>query len=100
VSGASPLRRKKSSPSRVRFRPPPPLTFRFRVEPSETASTYSRPLLGASGTLGVGPGRAQELLDATVRKVRTISFRAGPDVVQASRPSSPPKRACRQVAWA
>jgi hypothetical protein len=41
----------KSSPSRVRFRPPPPLTFGFRLLPSETASTYSRPLLGARGKL-------------------------------------------------
>ena len=44
------------SPSRVRFRPPPPSTFRpqpcgFRVLPPVTTSTYSRPLLGANTTL-------------------------------------------------
>ena len=36
------------SPSRVRFRPPPRLTFRFRVRPPGRASSYSRPVLGAA----------------------------------------------------
>src|SRR5207249_12116094 len=49
----------KSSPSRVRFRPPSPLTFRFRVVPSETASTYSRPLLGAGGNLEPWPSECK-----------------------------------------
>ena len=52
----------KGSPSRVRFRPPPPLTFRpqpcgFRVRPPVTTSTYSRPVLGARRTLRIGQGR-------------------------------------------
>jgi hypothetical protein len=38
----------KDSPSRVRFRPLPRLTFRFRVRPSGRASSYSRPVLGAA----------------------------------------------------
>src|SRR5216110_1069078 len=41
----------KNSPSRFRFRPPSPLTFPFRVLPSEPASSYSRSVLGASSTL-------------------------------------------------
>jgi hypothetical protein len=41
----------KNSPSRVRFRPPPRRTFRFRVRPTGEASAYSRPVLGASGNL-------------------------------------------------
>jgi hypothetical protein len=41
----------KSSPSRLRFRPPPPLTFPFRVLPSGATSSYSRSVLGASSTL-------------------------------------------------
>jgi len=44
-------RRTKSSPSRLRFRPPPPLTFPFRVLPSGATSSYSRSVLGASSTL-------------------------------------------------
>ena len=38
----------KDSPSRVRFRPLPRLTFRFRVRPPGRASSYSRPVLGAA----------------------------------------------------
>src|SRR5205085_12118801 len=34
-----------------RFRPPLRPTFRFRVVPPGEASSYSRPVLGASGTL-------------------------------------------------
>src|SRR5690242_14672723 len=39
------------SPSRSRFRPPRPLTFGFRLRPSRGASTYSRPVLDARGTV-------------------------------------------------
>ena len=42
------LKRTKDSPSRVRFRPLPRLTFRFRVRPPGRASSYSRPVLGAA----------------------------------------------------
>jgi len=41
----------RSSPSRWRFCPLSPLTFRFRVRPSGGASTYSRSVLGASRNL-------------------------------------------------
>ena len=48
----------KNSPSGSRFRPPHPPTFRFRVQPSGEASTYSRSLLGADGNLeGRKPSR-------------------------------------------
>src|SRR3954467_11105227 len=48
-----PARRRdqKNSPSRFRFRPPLPLTFPFRVLPSDSVSTYLRSVLGASRTL-------------------------------------------------
>jgi hypothetical protein len=46
----------KNSPSRWRFRPQLPLTFRLRVRPPGAASTYSRSVLGASGTLRGRPG--------------------------------------------
>ncbi len=66
VSGppADARRGTKGSPSRVRFRPPPPLTFRpqpcgFRVRPPVTTSTYSRPVLGARRTLRIGQGRCK-----------------------------------------
>jgi hypothetical protein len=41
----------KNSPSQFRFRPPFPLTFAFRLLPSDSVSTYSRSVLGASGNL-------------------------------------------------
>jgi hypothetical protein len=44
------------SPSRLRFRPPIALTFAFRLRPSRSASTYSRPVLDAGRTLR--PARA------------------------------------------
>ena len=44
-------RLRKDSPSRWRFCPLSPLTFRFRVRPSGGASTYSRSVLGASRNL-------------------------------------------------
>jgi hypothetical protein len=47
----------KNSPSRVRFRPPFRPTFRFRVRPPGLASSYSRPVLGAVGTLRLPDGR-------------------------------------------
>jgi hypothetical protein len=40
------------SPSRLRFRPPIPVTFAFRLRPSGSTSSYSRPVLDAGGTLG------------------------------------------------
>jgi hypothetical protein len=52
------------SPSRVRFRPPLRLTFRFRVQPSGEASSYSRPVLGAGGTL-CGADRADQARSET-----------------------------------
>jgi hypothetical protein len=39
------------SPSRFRFRPPIALTFAFRLRPSRSTSTYSRPVLDAGGRL-------------------------------------------------
>jgi hypothetical protein len=44
-------RDQKNSPSRFRFRPPLPLTFPFRVLPSDSVSTYLRSVLGASSNL-------------------------------------------------
>ena len=41
----------KNSPSRLRFRPLSRLTIRLRVLPSDSASTYLRSVLGASGNL-------------------------------------------------
>jgi hypothetical protein len=39
------------SPSRFRFRPPIALTFAFRLQPSRSASAYSRPVLDARRTI-------------------------------------------------
>jgi len=55
VTGLTPEQRKnskgkrdqKNSPSRLRFRPPNQLTFRLRVRPLSSASTYSRSVLDA-----------------------------------------------------
>ena len=49
----------KNSPSRFRFRPPFPLTFPFRVLPSDSVSTYLRSVLGASSTLTSAPSRSR-----------------------------------------
>src|SRR5919204_524743 len=76
---ASPVRLRpgvsaKSSPSRVRFRPPSPLTFGFRLVPSETASTYSRPVLGAGGNLGPRAPERKRSGTAMFGKCGRISF--------------------------
>jgi hypothetical protein len=62
----------KNSPSRLRFRPPDRLTFRFRVRPPGWASTYSRPVLGARGKLRHGGGRAQGLGKRVPRILRKL----------------------------
>ena len=41
----------KNSPTRLHFRPPNQLTFRLRVRPLGSASTYLRSVVGASGNL-------------------------------------------------
>jgi hypothetical protein len=53
-------RDQKNSPSRFRFRPPLPLTFPFRVLPSDSASTYLRSVLGASRRLTRATGRSRD----------------------------------------
>ena len=50
----------KNSPSRFRFRPPLPLTFPFRVLPSDSVSTYLRSVLGASSTLTRAPSGSRD----------------------------------------
>jgi hypothetical protein len=45
-------RDQKNSPGQFRFRPPLPLTFAFRLLPSDSVSTYLRSVLGANGNLG------------------------------------------------
>jgi len=52
---------RRGSPSRWRFCPLSPLTFRFRVRPSGGASTYSRSVLGASRNLCTQDGRVKTL---------------------------------------
>src|SRR5579862_125906 len=48
--------RTRNSPSRWRFRPSSPVTFRFRVQPPGSTSTYSRSVLGAERTYPDGHG--------------------------------------------
>src|SRR5437870_7626158 len=50
----------KNSPSRFRFHPPLPLTFPFRVLPSDSVSTYLRSVLGASSTLTRPPSGSRD----------------------------------------
>jgi hypothetical protein len=52
-----PVLDQKNSPSRLRFRPLPPLTFAFRLLPSDSVSTYLRSVLGARGNLGGRKGQ-------------------------------------------
>src|SRR5262245_63060262 len=49
----------KNSPSRFRFRPPLPLTFAFRLLPSDSVSTYLRSVLGARRNLTSAIGRSR-----------------------------------------
>src|SRR5207248_3378266 len=71
----------KNSPSRLRFRPPNRLTFRFRVRPPDSASTYSRSVLGAGENLdrtdmalqGPGGEKSPQFASGT-----TLSERARP----------------------
>jgi hypothetical protein len=61
---------KENSPSRLRFRPPLRPTFRFHVQPPGLASSYSRSVLGASGTL-CGDGEVvKRTPEEIVRKLR------------------------------
>ena len=50
----------KNSPSRFRFRPPFPLTFAFRLLPSDSVSTYLRSVLGARRNLTSRQGRSRD----------------------------------------
>jgi hypothetical protein len=64
----------KNSPSRFRFRPPVALTFGFRLLPSPLASTYSRPVLGASGNLAMVKGSIKSLGGGKNRYLRAFQF--------------------------
>jgi hypothetical protein len=64
----------KSSPSRFPFRPPLPLTFPFRVQPSSSASTYSGPVLGARRNLGRPPGPCKGLETRRGRNLRKFNY--------------------------
>ena len=58
-------RDQKNSPSRFRFRPPLPLTFRLRVQPPDSVSTYLRSVLGAIGNLCDASGSFKSSENAT-----------------------------------
>jgi hypothetical protein len=65
------------SPSRLRFRPPIVLTLAFRLRPSRSASTYSRPVLDAGRTLRADRGSFKGGRGRTVAKLSlfaTFSF--------------------------
>src|SRR5207244_11368262 len=67
----------KVSPSRLRFRPPPRPAFRFRVRLPGVASTYSRPVLGAGGTLGDARPSGQEGRRRNRSQIARLSFSEG-----------------------
>jgi hypothetical protein len=64
----------KNSPSRSPFRPPLSLTFPLRVLPSNSASTYSGSVLGASGNLGAGQGLFKGRETRRGRNLRKFNF--------------------------
>jgi hypothetical protein len=59
VHRVNPKRDQKNSPGQFRFRPPLPLTFAFRLLPSDSVSTYSRSVPGAIGNLTIRGGDAR-----------------------------------------
>src|SRR5690348_10262507 len=63
-----------SSPSRFPFRPPLPLTFPFRVQPSSSASTYSGPVLGARRNLGCPQGPCKGSETRLGRNLRKFNY--------------------------
>src|SRR5438552_11888474 len=69
------------SPSRSPFRPPRPLTFGFRLQPSSGASTYSDSVLGASRTLRAIAVWVQVLEKGTSRTLRTFLFSTFPQQI-------------------
>jgi hypothetical protein len=88
----------KSSPSRWRFCPLNPLTFRLRVRPSGGASTYSRSVLGAWRNLWAPTDEVKSIVEqiAAVCAVRDALRRGrGCQIcVRSGRPPSPPHDVC------
>src|SRR3954453_3868806 len=84
---------KKSRRAGCRFRPPLRRTFGFRLEPTGEASSYSRPVLGARGTLKATPPRVQGTLKTLCRKVRSFFgelLRPSPESRLEAHPSARP----------
>jgi hypothetical protein len=73
-SSRPPARDQKNSPSRLRFRPPPPLTFAFRLRPSVSVSTYLRSVLGARANLGGAKGRIKGTKTAVAAICESFCF--------------------------
>src|SRR5437763_17153598 len=63
-----------NSPSRSPFRPPFSLTFPLRVVPSNSASTYLGPVLGARKNLGPSAVRIKALRPRPGRNLRKFNY--------------------------
>ena len=68
----------KNSPSRLRFRPPNRPTFGFRLRPPGWASTYSRSVLGANGTVEVSRRPFKSCRNAELAICKVFSFQHFP----------------------
>jgi hypothetical protein len=78
--GARSARDQKNSPSRFRFRPPCRPTFGFRLRPPGWASTYSRSVLGANGTVEVSRGPFKACPNAKFAICKKFSFQHFPQL--------------------
>src|SRR6266404_5052820 len=76
VVGTQKNRDQKNSPSRLRFRPPNRLTFRFRVRPLGSASTYLRSVVGAEGNLVDAKVSVQVRPQEKTRSLRGLATQA------------------------
>ena len=70
----------KNSPSRFRFRPPCRPTFGFRLRPPGWASTYSRSVLGANGTVEMSRGLFKACPNAEFAICKKFSFQHFPQL--------------------
>src|SRR5438105_3111106 len=72
--------RKENAPSRWRFRPPGPPTFRLRFPPPGSDSSYRRSVLDAVATLSALSGKVQDPGRGKARNLQKVQFSTFPQL--------------------